>query len=216
MTKFNLQDLPLCGAKTRSGKPCKRYGNKANGRCKLHGGRSTGAKTKEGKLKVRLNPLLSSFTWFIDNHFKLKITKQQAESAITAYINLAKLSDSHQKSAYTDAMAIVAEFRVELETLKYYIAEYENVDALMLIQSALDQYYKDIGSKHLYFHVHTPVYPTPFFNQCLLSNAQHQQHLNWDASSLRKKGMFYTGKVKQSDNMRELKKRIKTLQALAE
>ena len=30
--------MPRCGAKTRSGKPCQRIGNKRNGRCKLHGG----------------------------------------------------------------------------------------------------------------------------------------------------------------------------------
>ena len=33
----------LCGAKTRAGTPCKRIAGK-NDRCKLHGGRSTGAK----------------------------------------------------------------------------------------------------------------------------------------------------------------------------
>ncbi len=60
MTKFNLNDLPECGAKTRNGSPCRRFGNKNNGRCKLHGGRSTGAKTKEGKLAVRVNPLINS------------------------------------------------------------------------------------------------------------------------------------------------------------
>jgi hypothetical protein len=32
--------MPRCGAKTRAGKPCRRIGNKRNGRCKLHGGRA--------------------------------------------------------------------------------------------------------------------------------------------------------------------------------
>ncbi len=32
--------MPRCGAKTRSGPPCQRIGNKRNGRCKLHGGRA--------------------------------------------------------------------------------------------------------------------------------------------------------------------------------
>ena len=41
---FNLSTLPKCGAKTRSGKTCQRYGTKHNGRCRLHGGRSTGPK----------------------------------------------------------------------------------------------------------------------------------------------------------------------------
>ena len=41
-----------CGAVTRSGYPCRRPGNKINGRCKLHGGRSTGPKTKEGLARL--------------------------------------------------------------------------------------------------------------------------------------------------------------------
>lgn len=36
----------LCGAKTRSGKPCKNYAM-PNGRCRLHGGKSTGPKDKK-------------------------------------------------------------------------------------------------------------------------------------------------------------------------
>ena len=47
MSKFELATLPKCGAKTRSGSCCQRYGTKANGRCKLHGGRSKGQ--KQGK-----------------------------------------------------------------------------------------------------------------------------------------------------------------------
>ena len=40
----------LCGAKTRSGKPCKNDGaTYANGRCKFHGGMSTGPQTPKGK-----------------------------------------------------------------------------------------------------------------------------------------------------------------------
>ena len=45
-----------CGAKTRSNTPCKLDGtNYANGRCKFHGGRSTGPKTQAGKDKSALN-----------------------------------------------------------------------------------------------------------------------------------------------------------------
>ena len=42
---------PRCGAKTRKGTPCKAPAMK-NGRCRFHGGKSTGAKTKEGKQKA--------------------------------------------------------------------------------------------------------------------------------------------------------------------
>lgn len=38
-----------CGAKTRKGTPCKLEGLYNNGRCKLHGGLSTGPRTKKGK-----------------------------------------------------------------------------------------------------------------------------------------------------------------------
>lgn len=38
-----------CGARTRAGKPCKRTDLMSCGRCKLHGGASTGPKTPEGR-----------------------------------------------------------------------------------------------------------------------------------------------------------------------
>ena len=45
-----------CGARTRAGTPCKRkdiwY---PSGRCKLHGGLSTGPKTKKGKRRSAKN-----------------------------------------------------------------------------------------------------------------------------------------------------------------
>ena len=43
--------MNYCGAKTRAGTPCKSFAlkNKSNGRCRLHGGLSTGAKTEAGK-----------------------------------------------------------------------------------------------------------------------------------------------------------------------
>ena len=44
-----------CGAKTRAGTPCKRKDLYGNGRCKLHGGLSTGPKTKRGKRKSARN-----------------------------------------------------------------------------------------------------------------------------------------------------------------
>jgi hypothetical protein len=45
-----------CEAKTRTGKPCKNDGTIfANGRCKYHGGASTGPITSEGKKRVSMN-----------------------------------------------------------------------------------------------------------------------------------------------------------------
>ena len=41
-----------CGAKTRRGTACQRPANRKNGRCRLHGGASTGAKTEEGRARI--------------------------------------------------------------------------------------------------------------------------------------------------------------------
>ena len=54
------KNRPLCGAKCRDGHSCKaqivvnpKTGEPINGRCRMHGGLSTGAKTEEGKDKIR-------------------------------------------------------------------------------------------------------------------------------------------------------------------
>jgi len=51
-----MRDDPMntiCGAKTRgTGAPCQRY-PKENGRCRLHGGLSTGARTIEGIMRLK-------------------------------------------------------------------------------------------------------------------------------------------------------------------
>jgi len=44
-----------CGATTRAGTPCKQKGLYENGRCKLHGGLSTGPVTPDGKRKSASN-----------------------------------------------------------------------------------------------------------------------------------------------------------------
>ena len=41
-----------CGAKTRSGGPCKNPAIAGRLRCRLHGGKSTGAKTPEGRARL--------------------------------------------------------------------------------------------------------------------------------------------------------------------
>lgn len=44
----------ICGAKTRRGTPCRCKAG-PSGRCKFHGGRSTGPKSRTGKKKVAKN-----------------------------------------------------------------------------------------------------------------------------------------------------------------
>ena len=41
-----------CGAKTRKGIPCQRPANKKNGRCRLHGGASSGPRTESGRARI--------------------------------------------------------------------------------------------------------------------------------------------------------------------
>jgi hypothetical protein len=48
----DLTKAPRCGAKTRRGTPCQCPGM-SNGRCRLHGGLSTGPKTLEGIERIR-------------------------------------------------------------------------------------------------------------------------------------------------------------------
>jgi hypothetical protein len=43
---------PCCGARTRNGTPC-RVAAMKNGRCRMHGGRSTGPRTPEGLERMR-------------------------------------------------------------------------------------------------------------------------------------------------------------------
>ncbi len=48
----DFSTAPRCGAKTRQGTPCRCPGMR-NGRCRIHGGLSTGPKTAEGIERIR-------------------------------------------------------------------------------------------------------------------------------------------------------------------
>ena len=50
--KNRIPSRPLCGATTRNGAPCRCYALR-NGRCRLHGGLSTGPRTAEGGERTR-------------------------------------------------------------------------------------------------------------------------------------------------------------------
>ena len=41
-----------CGAKTRTGQPCKKAAMKGRDRCRNHGGASTGPRTEEGRARI--------------------------------------------------------------------------------------------------------------------------------------------------------------------
>ena len=48
-------DPSLCNAATRAGKPCRALALPGSGRCKWHGGASTGPKTPAGKARCTRN-----------------------------------------------------------------------------------------------------------------------------------------------------------------
>jgi hypothetical protein len=65
-----------CGAKTRRGPPCQRPARKVNGKCRLHGGRSSGPKTREGLAKIAVANTTTG------QHTKAMITKRREDAEI--------------------------------------------------------------------------------------------------------------------------------------
>src|SRR5579864_1960633 len=51
-TPGDFHNCERCCAKTRAGTPCKSPAMK-NGRCRMHGGKSTGPRTTEGRARIR-------------------------------------------------------------------------------------------------------------------------------------------------------------------
>ena len=65
-----------CGAKTRRGTACQRPANKRNGRCRLHGGASTGPRTEEGLAKIAATNTTTG------QHTKAMIAKRKEDAKI--------------------------------------------------------------------------------------------------------------------------------------
>ena len=65
-----------CGAKTRRGTPCQRAANKQNGRCRLHGGASTGPRTEQGRAKI------AAANTTTGQHTKAMIAKRRKDAKI--------------------------------------------------------------------------------------------------------------------------------------
>ena len=58
--KFNIKNAKKCGAKTRNKTSCKSPAMK-NGRCRMHGGKSTGAKTEKGLERIKKSNFRNGF-----------------------------------------------------------------------------------------------------------------------------------------------------------
>lgn len=168
--RFNLQSLPYCGAKTRRGTKCKRRGNMRSGRCKLHGGQSTGPKTEEGKLISKTNAIKDYCEWSLNNGPSKK-TYKRAHTAFRALLTLMDLipdkdeKQDHQihKHIEKEVIKLVDAYRLDLERIKYSCSP----EGFVFIQAALDRYYKEKGSVHLAFHAHTGIVQPPYFHHTL-------------------------------------------------
>ena len=65
-----------CGAKTRRGTPCRRPANKRNGRCRLHGGASSGPRTEQGRAKI------AAANTTTGQHTKAKIVRRREDAKV--------------------------------------------------------------------------------------------------------------------------------------
>lgn len=160
---FDLTNLPFCGAKTRAGTPCKRRDSKINGRCKFHGGRSTGPKTRMGKLKSSQNAGKKLPTWTIckisDNE---KALYREANQALERIKNLEPNIPKRGNNALN---RIVGRHREALEVMKFLILQEQGKNAFILLQGALDHYYQDTGAPHLECHIYYTLISHPHFSR---------------------------------------------------
>ncbi len=162
MSRFDLNTLAKCAAKTRSGEPCKRFGNKRNGRCKLHGGKSTGAKSKGGKLVVSKNAVKNPFKWRLN----LSITTRTQDRVDYVVEQLELMTNTISDTVLMDEQLVLLfdELCIDVEALKYGVLDKFGVKKFIIVQSALDRYYKLAGSTHMKFHLLTYVVPSPNFD----------------------------------------------------
>lgn len=71
------KDFPVCGAKTRDGSPCLNA-QMPNGRCRMHGGTSTGTPLKTGRYSKHLNSLRGSYQDSLNDQTLLDMREQVA------------------------------------------------------------------------------------------------------------------------------------------
>ncbi|MCG9895456.1 MAG: hypothetical protein MH204_08280 [Fimbriimonadaceae bacterium] len=79
----------ICGAKTRSGKPCQKSPCEGSNRCRLHGGKSPGAPLKSGRYSKYLpKGLLGAFEEAIQGEQDLRDEAAVVEALLTERLRL--------------------------------------------------------------------------------------------------------------------------------
>ncbi|ELA6921381.1 hypothetical protein GNY17_10400 [Vibrio parahaemolyticus] len=152
MPSFDLTTLSRCNAKTRQGGRCQRYGNKINGRCKLHGGNSTGPKRDIGKLYSSANSG-GTIVRLVNSCLPTKAEKEANELvAIHTYETLMSFL-SEEEINWRELDAFIGKNLLKLERFKYLIAMVTgDITTTTNDQQALDNYYIYNGAAHLHFH----------------------------------------------------------------
>ena len=83
-----LRNKP-CGARTRSGHPCRRKGLGKGGRCPNHGGMSTGPRTPEGR--ARISAALKARCAANEKRRKIKLAHRQRRLARRSWFQQGRL-----------------------------------------------------------------------------------------------------------------------------
>jgi hypothetical protein len=91
---------PRCGARTRAGAPCRSPAMK-NGRCRMHGGTSTGARTAVGRLTCRLANLRHGLC--TEAYAEEKRMTRQISYAVHGMLHLARKSIAASSAARRSA-----------------------------------------------------------------------------------------------------------------
>ncbi|EGR0550173.1 hypothetical protein FDM56_14105 [Vibrio cholerae] len=187
--RFDLSKLPACGANTRKGTPCKRRGNRSNGRCKLHGGLSTGPSTEIGKAISKHNAKKS----FPDDLF-FKVENQElllkAHAANALLVHLM----TKEEIDWREVNQVVHDNLMALEYSKWRLVEYSTPLTLLVLQTALDSYYQDTKAPHLKFHVFGGMQMLTMFSRNM-TRAQQARFDQW----LRKQPMPWDSDWFKSD-----------------
>jgi len=141
---------PTCGANAKqSKKPCKRpagWGtdHPGEGRCKLHGGSSTGPKTAQGRLKVALTHTKhGKYSKLLQNSMdKSRYYKEIAESLLPEF-------ELDPEAAATQVrMDTLIKLMARMQYLTYLDVPLDNVSAIAkTIMQILDELDQDSGEK---------------------------------------------------------------------
>ena len=103
-----------CGSKTRAGSTCKLTSNFLNGRCKLHGGLSTGPKTKKGKARPARNGLAPKMLRKMDSTKRPVVSKQVSkQSEVCEAMVVAEVSAQAQSTTGTQQRLVRRLVRTE-------------------------------------------------------------------------------------------------------